>query len=174
MDNNSSKTRKYIIIAIIITSVSTLIGIYLILYLNKGCTTVKQVELEKNPISEDEMPKNHIKDFYEYKAKLQTGSFKDERDNVNTYKWIRLDDGKKWMVNNLNYDTDNSLCINENYCFEFGRKYDWNEAQTACPKGWRLPSDSDWNYIFSFYENASLTNFELQNPKKRELLPLKH
>lgn len=26
----------------------------------------------------------------------------------------------------------------------FGRYYSWEEAQTACPPGWRLPSEEDW------------------------------
>ena len=26
----------------------------------------------------------------------------------------------------------------------FGRYYTWEEAQTACPEGWRLPTDADW------------------------------
>lgn len=25
-----------------------------------------------------------------------------------------------------------------------GRYYTWNDAQTVCPSGWRVPSDSDW------------------------------
>ena len=26
----------------------------------------------------------------------------------------------------------------------FGRFYTWDEAQTACPEGWHLPSDAEW------------------------------
>lgn len=26
----------------------------------------------------------------------------------------------------------------------FGRYYSWEEARTACPEGWRLPSETDW------------------------------
>ncbi len=28
-----------------------------------------------------------------------------------------------------------------------GRFYTWEEAQTACPEGWRLPSDADWTAL---------------------------
>ena len=26
----------------------------------------------------------------------------------------------------------------------YGRYYDWEEAQVACPEGWRLPASDDW------------------------------
>lgn len=29
----------------------------------------------------------------------------------------------------------------------FGRYYTWEEAQTACPDGWRLPADADWTAL---------------------------
>ncbi len=29
----------------------------------------------------------------------------------------------------------------------FGRYYTWEEAQTACPEGWRLPTDADWTSL---------------------------
>ena len=38
----------------------------------------------------------------------------------------------------------------------FGRFYTWEEAGSACPEGWRLPSDSDWAELASAYaENAA-------------------
>ena len=38
----------------------------------------------------------------------------------------------------------------------FGRYYSWEEAQTACPEGWRLPSDEDWAAMASFYGGNSV------------------
>ena len=29
----------------------------------------------------------------------------------------------------------------------FGRYYTWEEAQTACPDGWRLPTDAEWTAL---------------------------
>ena len=29
----------------------------------------------------------------------------------------------------------------------FGRYYTWEEARTACPEGWRLPSDAEWTQL---------------------------
>jgi hypothetical protein len=36
--------------------------------------------------------------------------------------------------------------------------YDWNEAKSACPKGWRLPNNSEWNSL-----KATLNKDELQD-----------
>lgn len=33
----------------------------------------------------------------------------------------------------------------------FGRYYSWEEAQTACPTGWRLPSDAEWLELAGLY-----------------------
>lgn len=33
----------------------------------------------------------------------------------------------------------------------FGRYYTWEEAQTACPDGWRLPSEDDWAELAELY-----------------------
>jgi len=53
--------------------------------------------------------------------------------------------GLRWMRRNLcwkgagvSYD----LCAAADPAF--GRFYSWTEAQTACPEGWRLPTDADW------------------------------
>lgn len=50
-----------------------------------------------------------------------------------------------WMRQNLAYDGcgvpyDNEPMMN-NF---FGRYYTWEEAVTACPEGWELPSEEDW------------------------------
>ncbi|NLB64048.1 MAG: hypothetical protein GX801_08085 [Fibrobacter sp.] len=31
-----------------------------------------------------------------------------------------------------------------------GALYNWISAQTACPEGWRLPNDADWNELIAF------------------------
>ena len=55
--------------------------------------------------------------------------------------------GKTWMAQNLNIKTGNSWCLgdSEGQCRIYGRLYDWNTAMSACPAGWRLPADEDWN-----------------------------
>ena len=56
-------------------------------------------------------------------------------------------DGKRWMAENLNYQTDSSWCYENNTdnCAKYGRLYVWNAAMSACPNGWKLPSDEEWD-----------------------------
>jgi len=35
-------------------------------------------------------------------------------------------------------------------CKKYGRLYDWDEAMKACPKGWHLPSDKEWQTLVDF------------------------
>ena len=57
------------------------------------------------------------------------GTFKDSRDGQ-SYKWIRLKDGKKWVAQNLNYEASNSWCYDEksSNCSKYGRLYSWQAA----------------------------------------------
>ncbi|HNQ68561.1 MAG TPA: FISUMP domain-containing protein [Bacteroidales bacterium] len=47
----------------------------------------------------------------------------------------------------------------ENYKI-YGVLYNWTAAQTACPSGWRLPSDDDWKEL-EIYLGMSLEQIEL-------------
>jgi uncharacterized protein (TIGR02145 family) len=77
-------------------------------------------------------------------TEFRYGTLTDGRDGKR-YKTCVID-GKTWMAENLNYQTDGSLCYdNDNSnCNKYGRLYNWTEALTVCPPGWRLPSHEDW------------------------------
>jgi uncharacterized protein (TIGR02145 family) len=83
-------------------------------------------------------------------AEPEYGTFIDERDGQ-TYKTVKMPDGKVWMAQNLNYkpESGNSWCYNDDESMgeKYGRLYDWDTAKLACPKGWRLPSREDWDSL---------------------------
>lgn len=89
-------------------------------------------------------------------SNASAGIFMDMRDGQ-SYKWVRLKDDKKWMAQNLNYETEGTFCYDNDLanCQEYGRLYTWKAANNACPAGWRLPTDDDWWAMASYYGNAA-------------------
>ena len=54
-------------------------------------------------------------------------------------------EGLTWMRQNLAWEGAGATYLDCTALNDiFGRYYTWEEAQTACPEGWRLPSDADW------------------------------
>ncbi len=49
----------------------------------------------------------------------------------------------------MRFATARSRCYDdrEEYCVRLGRLYDWEEALTATPDGWRLATDDHWKTL---------------------------
>jgi uncharacterized protein (TIGR02145 family) len=76
----------------------------------------------------------------------------DERDGQE-YKIFESGDGNWWMAQNLNFATPGSWCydLKDENCSDWGRLYTWEEAVGACPDGWHLPDDDEWNALLNYY-----------------------
>ena len=99
--------------------------------------------------------KSASRSFTVVDPELETGSLRgfgdlsstpfiiDPRDNAVYYYFSA--GGRDWMSRNLFVETagkpfEDADAMNS----IFGRYYTWEEAQTACPAGWRLPTDAEF------------------------------
>jgi uncharacterized protein (TIGR02145 family) len=90
-------------------------------------------------------------------------SLVDSRDGK-AYKEVAIG-GQIWMAEDLRYNAPGSQCLDdeEANCEKFGRLYSWDEAMTACPAGWRIPSDDDWNDLLDFIGGIGVAGVKLRS-----------
>lgn len=77
--------------------------------------------------------------------------FTDPRDGIR-YRTVELN-GQTWLAENLRFETEASWYFDDEKSENdaFGRLYHWEAAQRACPPGWRLPTDEEWQELFLHY-----------------------
>lgn len=86
----------------------------------------------------------------------------DPRDGK-SYRTVNI--GKQqWMVDNLNFKTDNSYCLDDDLfnCNKYGRLYTWDEAIEVCPDGWRLPTKVDFETLVATAGGVSVAARKLK------------
>ena len=130
----------------------------------------------KGATANDAICKTETEDNCEY------DSLTDSRDDQ-VYRTVKIGE-HWWMAENLNYETDNSFCYDDEdiYCTEFGRLYTWAAAMDSagrwgskgrncgldrvctpegnvrgvCPEGWHLPVTKEFFEIIKMAGGQSL------------------
>jgi len=91
------------------------------------------------------------------------GKLTDPRDGK-IYKTTKIGN-QMWMTENLNCETGKSWCYDgdDSKCQQYGRLYDWNTANEACPAGWHLPSQEEWGNLVKAVGGSSTAGKKLKS-----------
>jgi uncharacterized protein (TIGR02145 family) len=107
--------------------------------------------LQDDPLSDkaEVLPKPDVIATTVQKVSVQP-PFTDLRDEKK-YEIVKIGN-QVWMAENLAYAAEGSKCYNNDpkKNKEYGRLYDWETAKKACPPGWHLPSDTEWQELVDF------------------------
>jgi len=90
------------------------------------------------------------------------GVFTDPRDGK-VYKTVKI--GKQiWMAENLNYEAEGSRCYGDVPANgeKYGRLYHSYAAKEACPPGWHLPSEEEWETLVGFVGGKEIAGKKLK------------
>jgi uncharacterized protein (TIGR02145 family) len=98
-------------------------------------------------------------------------TFTDLRDGK-IYKTTKI--GRQiWMAENLNYEANGSRCYDNNPAniAKYGRLYTWEQAMKACPSGWHLPSNAEWDELITLVGGKSIAGAKLKATSGWNLSP---
>jgi uncharacterized protein (TIGR02145 family) len=92
-----------------------------------------------------------------------TGAMAQSVANGPEIKSIRLG-SNLWMAENLDVITEGSFEVEKapGDSLRYGRLYTWEAAQKACPAGWHLPSDADWDELVNINGGEDLAAYYLK------------
>jgi uncharacterized protein (TIGR02145 family) len=124
---------------------------------------------------EEEIYSSSSSSNVQQRSSSSSNSSSSESSILKTY-FTDIRDGKKyksveigtqtWMAENLNYAGDGNVgrCYEDNAsnCTQYGRMYIVSEV--ACPSGWHLPSNDEWNVLLNFLSVSAGTKLKTQAP----------
>ena len=133
-------------------------------YLRKIITalTIVAITISVNSCSDDMDLSSVLRSNSSMTPPSASGEWKDSRDG-NVYGWVRYGD-TEWMTENFKYDTKvyadcndyideddwklwATQSFNDKNRAKFGMYYSQAGAKAACPNGWRIPTDEDWQKL---------------------------
>ncbi|SMD31985.1 major paralogous domain-containing protein [Reichenbachiella faecimaris] len=103
-------------------------------------------------------------------AQELAGVFYDPRDRQE-YETVILEfeiDGtnlvREWFTTNLNFEKEGSFCYKnyQEYCNSYGRLYAWTAAMDACPTGWHLSTQEEWDMLTTSYGGVQFAAAEIK------------
>ena len=102
--------------------------------------------------------------FYGIIIKAQeSGTFTDPRDGK-VYKTVTIGT-QTWFAENLAYKLSNGCYAyrqNEYNVSKYGYLYLYETAKNACPSGWHLPNDIEWNSLINFLGGKEVAGVKLK------------
>ena len=109
------------------------------------CSEVQRTSTAKKKADNMAVQSSSLTSEVQNETSKKFESFTDPRDGE-TYATIKI--GKQvWMAENLRYNAPGSVFNPDYPSPNYGRLYDGISVQTACPDGWHLPSDAEWNEL---------------------------
>jgi len=96
----------------------------------------------------------------------ETGAFTDPRDGY-IYKTVKIG-SQTWMAENLAYKMSEGCWAYENketFAHIYGRLYTWEAAKKACPPGWHLPSNDEWQTLVDYFGGDKKAGTALKSTK---------
>jgi len=97
----------------------------------------------------------------EYEQSDKYSTFTDYRDGK-VYKTVKIG-SQVWMAENLGYPIGGRYYKDEHaYGKKYHLLYDWHSAMVACPSGWHLPSQREWNTLIDFVGGEKVAGEKLK------------